>query len=59
MTLLEFDMYRSVRWSEMVGTLWMKANKHLTSPNIMRVTTHNTKVSVCCTCCISNACFTS
>lgn len=36
-TLLEFDLYRSVQPSELVGCAWMKEDKHKTAPNLLKM----------------------
>ncbi len=44
-TLLEFDMYRAVKPSEMVGSVWMKKDKNITSPNVHQMIQQTTRVS--------------
>ena len=44
-TLLEFELFRAVKPSEMVGTVWVKKQKHLTSANLLNVIDHSTRVS--------------
>ncbi|ELT95072.1 hypothetical protein CAPTEDRAFT_226962 [Capitella teleta] len=41
-TLLEFDLYRAVKPSEMVGSVWVKKQKTVTSPNLLRMMQHST-----------------
>jgi len=47
LTLLEFDLYRAVKPSEMVGSVWMKKDKTTTSLNLLKMMHHSTKVSYC------------
>jgi len=44
LTLLEFDLYRAVKPSEMVGSVWMKKDKTTTSVNLLKMMQHSTKV---------------
>ena len=44
LTLLEFDLYRAVKPSEMVGSVWMKKDKDVTSRNLLKMVQHSTRV---------------
>ena len=47
-TLLEFDLFRAIRPSELVGSPWMKENKHQTSPNLLKMINFSTVVGTLC-----------
>lgn len=46
LTLLEFELYRSVKPSELVGTVWTKKDKMKTSPNLLKMIHHSSIVSI-------------
>ncbi|KAL1502670.1 hypothetical protein ABEB36_007783 [Hypothenemus hampei] len=42
LTVIEFDLYRMIKPSELVGAVWTKKNKDLTSPNLLKMIKHTT-----------------
>lgn len=45
LTLLEFDLYRAVKPSELVGTVWTKKDKQKTSSNLLKMIHHSSSFS--------------
>ncbi|XP_065324988.1 son of sevenless homolog 2-like [Gordionus sp. m RMFG-2023] len=45
LTLYEFELYKAIKPSELIGTAWIKRDKHYTSPNLLKMTQHSTKIT--------------
>lgn len=46
LTLLEFDLYKSVKPSELVGNAWTKKDKDQRSPNLLKMIHNTNNVSI-------------
>nr|XP_022906385.1 protein son of sevenless isoform X2 [Onthophagus taurus] len=46
LTILDFDLYRTIKPSELVGCVWTKKDKEKTSPNLLRMIKHTNNLTL-------------
>ena len=46
LTILEFELYKKVKPSELVGQVWVKEKKEIMSPNLLKCIRHSTNVII-------------